>query len=185
MANHISASGQKATADVQKSQQQADKEGEIVAEADRCLKLLETEGSAVAFARVLEEVRADMVAVQRRLGITIVDTDTQAIEENIIAMLKEMIAALKKAQQDLQNPPNPNNNNNPSKPNQRLIDLLAELKLIKSLQLMVNSRTVMYGKKYQGEQTADPLIEAELKQLAQRQAKLQDMMNKLWSGANQ
>ena len=96
-------SGQKATADVQKSQQQADKEGEIVNEADRCLKLLETEGTAVAFSRVLEEVRADMVAVQRRLGVTIVDTDTQGIEENIIAMLKEMIAALKKAQQDMQN----------------------------------------------------------------------------------
>lgn len=178
--------GQKATADVQKSQQQADKEGEIVAEADRCLKLLETEGSAVAFTRVLEEVRADMVAVQRRLGVTIVDTDTQAIEENIIAMLKEMIAALKKAQQDLQNPPppgNPNNNNN--KPNQKLINLLAELKLIRSMQQMVNSRTQMYGKKYQGEQAADPIIDAELKQLAQRQAKLQDMINKIASGENQ
>jgi len=178
--------GQKAVADVQKSQQQADKEGEIVAEADRCLKLLETEGSAVAFARVLEEVRADMVAVQRRLGVTIVDTDTQAIEENIIAMLKEMIAALKKAQQDLQNQnPNPNNNTNPSKPNERLINLLAELKLIRSLQSMLNSRTVMYGKKYQGEQTSDPIIDAELKQLAQRQVKLQDMINKIASGANQ
>jgi hypothetical protein len=177
--------GQKGTAEVQRSQKEGDKEGEIVAEADRCLKLLETEGSAVAFTRVLEEVRADMVAVQRRLGVTIVDLDTQGIEENIITMLKEMIAALKKAQQDLQNPPPNNSPSNPSKPNQKLINLLAELKLIRSLQSMVNSRTLMYGKKYQGEQTVDPLIDAELKQLSQRQAKLQDMINKIASGENQ
>ncbi|HEY2784909.1 MAG TPA: hypothetical protein VGJ05_08040 [Fimbriiglobus sp.] len=177
--------GQKATSDVQKSQQQADKEGAIVNEADKCLKLLETEGSAVAFAQVLEEVRADMFSVQRRLGITIVDSDTQSIEENIIAMLKEMIAALKKAQQDLKNPPpsNPSNNNN--KPNQKLINLLAELKLIRSMQMMVNSRTKMYGKKFAGEQAADPIIDAELKQLAQRQAKLEDMINKIATGENQ
>jgi hypothetical protein len=179
--------GQKTNAEIQKTQQQADKENEIITEANKALKLLESEGSAVAFARVLEEVRQDMIAVQRRLGDIRVGQDTQLIEENIIAMLKDMVLALKKAQQDMQqkqqNPPPPGQQQKPG--NQKLIDLLAELKLIKSLQLQVNSRTRMYAGKYKGEQTADPLIQAELQQLSQRQAKLEEMVNKIATGGNQ
>ena len=104
---------QKTTAEVQKAQQQADKETEIIREAGLALKLLESEGSAVAFARVLEEVREDMIAVQRRLADSRVDKDTQTIEENIISILKDMILALKKAQQEIQQqqgqPPPPGN----------------------------------------------------------------------------
>lgn len=175
---------QKTTADHQKSQQQATKENEIIVEADKALRLLESEGSAVAFAKVLEEVRGDMQAVRVRLDNTYVDTDTQAIEENIIAMLKDMIQALKKAQQDIQNnQSNPSNSNN--KQNQKLIDLLAELRLIRAMQVQVNQRTAMYGKKYAGEQASDAIVQTELRQLSQRQVKLQDMIHKIATQANQ
>jgi len=175
-------------AEIQKAQVQAVKESEIISEANKAMKLMETEGSAVAFARVLEEVRQDMIAVQKRLDAAVVDTDTQSIEENIIAMLKEMSLALKKAQQDQQpmppmppGPPPP-----PAKPgDEKLIDLIAELKLIRALQMQVNTRTQMYGKKDMGEQAANPLVQAELKQLAARQAKLQEMLAKIASGGNQ
>lgn len=177
--------GAKGTPEVQKAQQQGDKEREIIVEADRALKLLESEGSAVAFARVLEEVRIDMVAVQRRLGVTEVGKDTQAIEENIVAMLKDMVEALKKAQQEVQKqqqqPPG-----GQSKPgNQKLIDLLAELKLIRSMQVQVNTRTKMYGDKEKAEQANDPLLRDEIRQLSARQTKLQEMVNKIATGANQ
>jgi len=172
-------------ADHQKSQVQATKENEIVIEADKALKLLESEGSAVAFAKVLEEVKGDMQSVQRRLEATYVDTDTQGIEENIIAMLKDMIQALKKAQQDIQNQQNQPPNQNNSKQNQKLIDILAELRLIRALQVQVNQRTTMYGKKYPGEQAGDPIIQSELKQLSTRQVKLQDMIQKIATQANQ
>lgn len=174
---------EKINADIQKSQQQADKEKEIIAEAEKTLKLLETEGSAVAFATVLQEVMGDMQAVQARLEKAYVDLDTQAIEENIIQMLRDMVAALKRQQQEMQNNRN-NPNNNSGKPNQKLIDQLAELKLIRALQSQVNSRTTMYGKKFEGEQASDTLIQSELKQLAQRQIKLQEMINKIATEAN-
>jgi hypothetical protein len=177
--------GQKNAADFQKAQGQSDKEGEIVAEAARCLKLLESEGSAVAFAKVLEEVQQDMIAVQRRLGSAIVDKDTQAIEENIIAMLKDMIEALKKAQQQMnqQSPPPGGGSGKPG--NQKLIDLLAELKLIRTMQAQVNTRTKIYGDREKAEQSKDPIIQNELKQLSARQQKLQEMIEKLANGENQ
>ena len=178
--------GVKDTPEVQKAQQQGDKEGEIVAEADRALKLLESEGSAVAFARVLEEVRADMAAVQRRLGVAEVGKDTQEIESNIIAMLKDMAEALKKAQQEVQQqqqqPPPPGGS---KQNNQPLINLIQELKLIRSMQVQVNTRTKMYGDKEKAEQANDPILRDEIRQLSARQAKLQEMVNKIQTGANQ
>lgn len=177
--------GQKTTAEIQKAQQQGDKEQEIVIEADRALKLLESEGSAVAFARVLEEVKQDMIAIQRRLAAAYVDQDTQLIEENVIALLKEMVAALKKAQQDIQQQQQQPQQQQQQKPGQKpLIDLIAELKLIRSLQIQVNTRTKMYGEKSVGEQATDPIIQAELRQVAARQAKLQDMLEKIATGSN-
>jgi len=107
---------------------------------------------------------------------------TQIIEQDIINTLKEMIEALKKAQQQIQanrsqGTPNPN-------PNQKLIDLLAELKMIRSLQIRVNSRTKVYGEKYQGEQAAEPDIVKELGDLAQRQQKIFEVTDNIYRGKN-
>ncbi|MGL4422316.1 MAG: hypothetical protein ACRCZF_16720, partial [Gemmataceae bacterium] len=112
--------------------------------------------------------------------------DTQSLEENVIAMLKDMVQALKKAQQDLQN----QKDKKPSeggggKANQPLIDALAELRLIRARQMQVNERTIQYSKKYTGEQALDPIIQNELRQLAASQAKLQEMIHKIATKANQ
>ncbi len=182
----IARNGVKETSDQQKAQTQGDKEKEIIAEADRALKLLESEGSAVAFATVLEEVRQDMIAVQRRLAQTYVDKGTQSIEEDIIAMLKDMIDALKKAQQDLAKPkPSDSKPSDSKPPDKKLIDLLAELKLIRTLQVSINNRTTTYGGKDKVEQSKDPIIQGELRQLSTRQIKLQDMIDKIANGSNQ
>jgi hypothetical protein len=69
--------------------------------------------------------------------------------------------------------------------NKQLIDLIAELKLIKSLQVQVNSRTKNYAEKYTGEQAGDAIIQAELRQLSDRQVKIEDMLDKLAKGSNQ
>ena len=182
----VKAKGQKTNADIQKSQQQADKEREIVAEADKALKLMESEGSAVAFARVLQEVAVDMRAVERRLSESAVGRDTQLIEENIIALLQEMVAALKKAQEDLKKPQPQSGQGSPAgkAPDRRLIDQLAELRLIKALQMQVNSRTRLQAARYEGEQASDPLVQRELDELSARQEKLHDMVGKLERGEN-
>ena len=78
----------------------------IIAEADKALKLMEGEGSAVVFAGVLREVKGDMEAVQRRLNEGRVEEQTQIIEQDIIDQLTMMKEALKKAKQDLENQQN-------------------------------------------------------------------------------
>ena len=185
-ATRLKNGGEMSNIERQQSGQQSDKEGEIVAEAERCMKLLESEGSAVAFATVLGEVRQDMIAVQRRLNSSVVDKDTQAIEENVIAMLKEMVEALKKQQQQMQQQQQQQQQQGQQKPpNQKLIDLIAELKLIRSLQSQVNMRTKMYGDKEKAEQSKDENIQKELRQLSARQQKLQEMIEKIAGGENE
>jgi hypothetical protein len=179
--------GKPAVAEIQKSQAEADKESNIVAEAEKALKLMEGEGSAVVFAGVLTEVKRDMEAVQRRLNETRVGTDTQAIEQDIIDQLQMMKEALKKAKQDLENKPSEPKEGDPNaqKQNNKLLDLLNELKLLKAQQEQVNKRTIMYNMQDPGEQAKDALIQAELKVLAERQKVLQDLLHKIATQANQ
>ncbi len=179
--------GKPAVAEIQKSQAEADKEANIVSEAEKALKLMEGEGSAVVFAGVLTEVKRDMEAVQRRLNETRVGKDTQAIEQDIIDQLQMMKEALKKAKQDLENKPSDPKDGDPNaqKQNNKLLDLLNELKLLKAQQEQVNKRTIMYNMQDPGEQAKDALIQAELKVLAERQKVLQDLLHKIATQANQ
>jgi hypothetical protein len=165
----------------QRALQLSDRERQIVREAKKALELLETEGSAVAFPEVFSQVRDDAENVSRRLGKADVGSVTQGIEQDIIDTLKEMIEALKKAQQSKGGQSKPGE----GKPgNQNLIDLIAELKMIRSLQVRVNQRTVVYARQYQGEQANEPDIQHELVNLAERQEKIFEVTNNLARGKN-
>jgi hypothetical protein len=186
---------QRTSADVQKAGVEAEKESLIVIEANKALKLMEAESSAVVFAGVLNQVKGDMEAVQKRLNETRVEgrnaqnqaEGTQLIEEDIIEQLTMMKDALKKAKQELENQQNnpPPSDGNGKPPSPKLIDLINELKLVKSLQEQVNKRTVSYSKQEPGVQSKDPLIQNELKQLSDRQKVLQEMLHKIATQANQ
>jgi len=161
----------------QRSLRLSDKEAEITREADYCLKLLENEGSAIAFVEVFTQVREDSRNVARRLSKADVGSVTQIVEQDIIALLKEMIEALKKASKGGGGGGGGGNPQNGS-----LIDLLAELKMIRSMQIRVNTRTLTYARQYQGEQANDPDIRKELEGLADRQARIFDATNNLARG---
>jgi hypothetical protein len=180
-----------------RSNKLADDEDKLVREADMALKLIRNEGSAVAFAEVFEQVRRDMDAVRFRLSKTFVDADTQTTENDIIETLKEMIAALQKAQKEAKQQGKPQKGNSGPQ-EQRLIDQLAELKMIFSMQKRVNARTETYGKKYTGEQAPRPetaptsrerehleMINKELHDLAGRQQKIGKITRDIATGKNE
>jgi hypothetical protein len=114
-----------------------------------------------------------------------VDQVTQGIEEDIIAALEEMIEALQKAQKEMEegkSPPPP-----PGQPaDAPLIDALAELKMIRSLQLRVNRRTQRYADMIGGKEQA---VEADLiqmiQQLGQRQERIFQATKDIATGKNQ
>jgi hypothetical protein len=163
---------------VQKAIDLAKREGQIVEIANKAIQILETEGSAVAFPEVFHQVRDDMKAVERRLGKADTGTVTQVTEQDIINTLKDMIEALKKAQKG------GGGGGGGGKSNQNLVDILSELKMIRAMQVRINSRTKTYAEQYTGEQAAKPDIQKELSDLAQRQFKIYEVTNNIARGKN-
>jgi hypothetical protein len=190
---------QASRADQQASNVLSDDEDKIVKLASDGLRLLEAEGSAVAFAEVFQQVRGDMQTVATRLRKTDTGVVTVTIENQIIETLEEMIDALKKAQAEnkkkgQQKPPGQSG----PPPDPKLIDLLAELKMIRSMQKRVNARTELYGKQYAGEQAPPPekasnndererydRIQGELKDLSKRQQKIGKVTHDIATGKNE
>ncbi len=150
------------------------KEGLIVVEVDAALVLLKEEGSSVAFPEAVGQMREDMEQVVQRLSQAKADEITVAIEEEIIAALEEMIAALQKAQKDQEEKQQQQQQQQGESQEPPLVDALAELKMIRSLQMRVNNRTARYAKMVEGEEgQADKaeLIEA-LQNLSERETRI-------------
>ena len=165
----------------------SDKEKAIVQEADKCIDILESEGTAVAFPEVFQQLRQDMRHVQKRLEVSDAGEVTQGIEADIITTLKEMIDALKKARDENQDPsaPKPGKAGKSGKPgDQKLLELLQELKMVRALQKRINDRTLDRAKQFPGEQANDPQVVRELRNLGERQLRIQQIVADIAKGAN-
>lgn len=161
------------------------KEAQIVAEADKALIVLREEGSAVAFPEAVEEMRADMHEVTERLAQAKVGEMTQGLETDIIAALEEMIAALQKAQKEMEDKAKPGDPPPSGEgEEQPLVDTLAELRMIRALQMRVNLRTERYAKLSETEQVDQPEILAALKQLAEREQRIHKVTRDIVVGRN-
>jgi hypothetical protein len=170
--------------------------------ANEATSLIEAEGSAVAFAEAFRVVREDMVKVSKRLNkLSDVGIITQNTERYIIENLKMMIEAFKKARKENKNkkPPKPSKPGQSGKPpEQDLIDLLTELKILRAMQVQVNNQTKDYHKFYPGLEQAPDLstikdpkereqmeaVQGELKGLAERQQRLEKTTKDLANGKN-
>jgi hypothetical protein len=158
----------------------------IAREADRALLLLREEGSSVAFPETVRLLRDDMQQVARRLADLKVGEITQGLEQDIIESLEEMIAALEKAIQDLERKRSPPGQSPPpGQPTEPpLVDQLAELKMIRALEMRIKRRTERYGKMIEGEQAEAPELLEALAKLAERQQKVYQATYDLSRGRN-
>ncbi len=161
------------------------KEAEIVVEAEKCLGLLREEGSAVAFPEAVVEMRQDMQSVVERLARSEVGQLTQAVETDIIAALEEMIAAFKKAQKEMeQKQQQPGQQGQMANGEPPLVDALAELRMIRAMQMRVNVRTQRYAELSKTEQVETPELLKALEQLAEREQRIHQITRDIVVGRN-
>jgi hypothetical protein len=161
-------------------------EREIVLEAEKALSLLKEEGSSVAFPEAIEQMRDNMVSVGDRLNKGDTGSTTQVIEELIVETLDEMILAM---QQEMERKKDQNQQQQQQKQQQQddqqaLINELAELKMIRSLQNQINRLTRQIGRELDGEQASDPDLRKMTDDLSRRQKRLQDATYDLSTGKN-
>ncbi len=147
------------------------RESELILDADKTLAVLSDDGTAVALPEAITQMREDMRQVATRLARNKVAEITQAIEEDIITALEEIIEALEKAQQDLeeqqQQPPQQGQPSDPP-----LVDRLAELKMIRALQMRVNRRTARFSRMIDSEGAATSELLEALEELADREHRI-------------
>jgi len=168
-----------------RSTQLARDEQDIVTEADKALILLREEGTSVAFPEAVMQIREDMITVIERLNRFEVDDLTIAIEDDIIEALDEMVEALRKEMEKLEDKQQQQQQGQQQQGDPGLVDLIAELKLLRSLQYRVNRRTRLLGRSIDGEQASEPELLDLLNQLSERQARIQRATYDLSTGRNE
>ncbi len=164
----------------------SNREAEIVMEVDKALSLLREEGSSVAMPEAVQQVHDDMEQLVHRLAEGKTEVLTQAIETDVIKALEEIVDAFKKAQKDAENkkkPPGPSPNGQPQDP--PLIEQLAELKMIRALQMRVNRRTERYSKLIDGEQANKEDVQDALRRLSEQEARVHKVTRDLELGKNE
>jgi hypothetical protein len=157
----------------------------IVREADRALVLLREDGTSVAFPEAIEQARDDMQSIADRLRDAKFEMITQGLEEDVIAALEETLAALQQAIKDLRQQRAQQQQGGGAPGEQPLVDQLAELRMIRSLQVRVNQRTKRYGDMIEGEQALKRELLEALDELSLRQQKIYQATHDLDTKANQ
>ena len=160
-------------------------ENQIALESDKALALLRDEGSSVAFPQAIEEIRADVGMVAKRLERGDVGALTQTLEQDIIEALEEILDALQKElkkQEDGEQQAQQFQQQQDGEP--PLVDVLSELKMLRTLQVRINRRTTRLGASFDGEQAEEPDIVKQLQELSQRQARVQQATYDLLTGRN-
>ena len=161
-------------------------EDEISLLAAKALTLLKEEGSSVAFPEAVEQIRDDMLTVARRLERADVGEITQNIEADIVESLKEILEAMQKELEKLKDEKQKQQQQQQQeKKPSPLVNKLAELKMLRSLQYRVNRRTKQMGRLVEGEQALDGDVVSQLRQLSERQSKVQKATHDLATGKNE
>ncbi|MDO5113226.1 MAG: hypothetical protein Q4E67_02515 [Planctomycetia bacterium] len=156
------------------------RELDIAAEGDKALLLLREEGTARMFPEVMEQMTQDMRRVSGMLAKGSVGKNVQVIEEDILATLEEMLAAVEKSQKEIQEQSkNPPSGSSMGEMDPALIDRLSEIKMIRASQLRVNRRTEMLEKWIQEKNVADEETESALRDLSRQQERIRQITREL------
>lgn len=157
----------------------------VASDASKALAVVRDDGSAVAIPQALEQVRDDAMQAAGRLTRGDVGGTTRGIMQDVVSSLEEMLAALEKAQRDQQDKKQNSSGGRPAEPGEQpLVDKLAELKMIRSLQMRVNTRTGRFAQLLAdgAEQAEEPELVEALERLAERQRSIQQATRDIVTG---
>ena len=159
---------------------------EVSAEAARAILLVRDDGSAVAIPEALGQVRDDSSEAATRLARGDVTPTTVDLVGEIVTGLEELLAALEKSRRDepQQQPAGEGGGRPAESKEQPLVDKLAELKMLRSLQGRVNARTERFSRLLDAgaEQAAEGELVAALGRLAERQRAIEQAARDIVTG---
>ncbi len=162
--------------DFTRARELAQLENEVGIEASKALAVLKEEGTSVSFPLAVEDMREDVLTVARRLEDEKVGELTQDIQKDIVDALQEMADALQKEMEKSDDKKQQNQQQQGAPQNAQgdpvLVDMIAELKMLRTLQKRINRRTKQIGREIDGEQAEQSDLLEQLDKLADRQERI-------------
>jgi hypothetical protein len=159
---------------------------EVTAEATRAILLMRDDGSAVAIPQALGQVRDDSAEAATRLARGDLTPATLEITAELVTGLEELLAAVEKSRRDEpQRQQAGEGGGRPAEPGEQpLVDKLAELKMLRSLQVRVNARTDRFSRLLDAgaEQAVEAELVAALGRLAERQRAIEQAARDIVAG---
>ena len=153
-------------------------------EAEKTLALLKEEGSSVAFPEAVEQMIGDMKAIAGLLGEANTASTTQLREQMVLETLEEIILSLQKEMEQNRQKKQSQPKGQGSPQDEKLVNQLSELKMIRSLQNQVNRVTKQLGVEIEGEQATDKERRKLAEDLSKRQQRIQSATYDLSTGRN-
>ncbi|MCP4858711.1 MAG: hypothetical protein GY903_29900 [Fuerstiella sp.] len=154
------------------SQQQAD----LTQECRQTTGLLREDGTSVSILVAVEDIEFDMGSVAARLQETKVGAFTQSMQTDVIEGLKELIEATQREMEDMKSEERQQQQQQAkSQKKPPLVQLMAEIRVLRSLQLRVNRRTRQIHELSQDASADDHEdLSPDLRELAVRQDRLRE-----------
>ena len=151
----------------------AQQQTELASECAQTVNLLKEDGTSVSILLAVEDIEADMGSVSGWLQESKVGDLTQSVQNDIIESLKQLIETTQKEMQEMkeQQQQSQQQEGPPQKPG--LVELMAEIKMLRNLQLQVNRRTKQVDGLLQSASSEDlSSLKKQVHDLAVRQRRL-------------
>ncbi len=151
----------------------AQQQSELTLQCSQTVSLLREDGTSVAILLAVEDVEADMGSVSGWLQESKVGELTQSVQSDIIESLKQLIETTQKEMQEMKEQQQQQQQQQSSEQKQGLVELMAEIRMLRNLQLQVNRRTKQVDGLLQKAATDDlPALQKQLHELSLRQHRL-------------
>ena len=155
-------------------------EGRLAEDARRVIEMLRKEGSTFVFPEILEEVRGDLGDVEKRLDRKQCGPLTQGIQREVEQNLQEMIDAIRKTLADRKQESSGGGGKGGGGGGKApLVSNVAELKMLRVLQLQVNGRGRILDQAKKLRSLSAEQVEKQYDTLVRRERKVKAMTRKL------
>jgi hypothetical protein len=160
----------------------ANGEGALADEVENVRGMLVKEGSTVVFPQVLREIKADLLSVQKLLAGQRTGELTQAIQKDIEDSLERLIKAIR--EELAERVRRGRSGQGPGGGGAPLVPPVAELKMLRLLQLQINSRTRLVNRRQKDGTLAAEVVRQQHRDLAKRESNVRKMTEQIGGKAS-
>ena len=154
----------------------AQQQTELARECAQTVLLIREDGTSSAILLAAEDIESDMNSVAEWMQQSNVSELTMSVQRDILESLKQLVETMQREMQQMQErQQQEEQQQQPGQQQSPLVDLIAEIRVLRNLQLQVNRRTKQVDDLLDRASDAErAVLQKQVSELAERQQKLQE-----------